>query len=81
LNLEYATSEQARKDLLDRFAIAALPLAYKWVMEDYYHRDAKDAKGRNIGHRDDFDEEMPLIAGYAYDMAEEMLRRRNEGPM
>lgn len=67
--------------LRDYLAAAALPLAYKFWMEDYYHPDgAAVAEG---DHRQDearmsFADLKTTIALQAYDMADEMMKAREE---
>ena len=63
--------------LRDYFAAKALPICYKFWMEDYYHPDCGDADIRAEEQRDDFDKDMKeLIADSAYGMADAMLKAR-----
>ena len=63
----------------DYFAAKALPVCYKFWMEDYYHPDCGDADIRAEEQRDDFDKDMKeLIADSAYGMADAMLKARGE---
>ena len=65
--------------LRDYFAAKALPVCYKFWMEDYYHPDCGDADIRAEEQRDDFDKDMKeLIADSAYGMADAMLKARGE---
>lgn len=68
--------------LRDYFAAAAMPLAYKFWMQDYYHpKNASLAEnGDNENSlRDPFDEDMKdIIALSSYDMADAMLKARDE---
>ena len=65
--------------LRDYFAAKALPVCYKFWMEDYYHPDCGDADIRAEEQRDDFDKDMKeLIADSAYGMADAILKARGE---
>lgn len=74
----YATRYAAEGMYLrDYFAAKAMPIAYKYWMEDYYHPDAPDAVLRADDQRNDFDEDtMGLIAEDAYALADAMLKAR-----
>jgi len=63
--------------LRDYFAAAAMPLMYKFWMEDYYHPDNECAENRTNGRTDINPEVMKLISDHAYVLAEEMMRSRN----
>jgi hypothetical protein len=63
--------------LRDYFAAKALPISYKFWMNDDYHPDCSDAEMRAEEDRDDFDRGMKdLIAEDAYEMADAMLKAR-----
>jgi hypothetical protein len=63
--------------LRDYFAAKALPISYKYWMNDYYHPDASDAEIRAEEERTDFTPDMQmLIAETAYEMANAMLKAR-----
>jgi len=65
--------------LRDYFAAAAMPLAYKYWMEDYYHPDNQNSFERRSDFRSDFDnDQIELIAESAYEMADWMLKKREE---
>jgi hypothetical protein len=63
--------------LRDYFAAKAMPISYKFWMNDYYHPDYSDAEMRAEEGRDGFDRGMKeLIAEEAYGMADAMLKAR-----
>ena len=65
----------------DYFAAAALPLAYKFWMEDFYHPDgAAVALGQHKINepRMELSDLKDMIALCAYDMANEMMKARNK---
>jgi len=63
--------------LRDYFAAKALPVCYRYWMNDFYHPDYEDAEDRNAEGRDDLDSNMKeLIAEYAYALADAMLKAR-----
>ena len=64
--------------LRDYFAAKALPLAYKYWMEDFYHPDNEDTDARNQDGRNGFSDNADLIADDCYFMADAMLRARKE---
>lgn len=68
--------------LRDYFAAAAMPLAYKYWMEDYYHPNSsalkEDGENKN-SPRDFFNENVRYcIALSSYDMADAMIKAREE---
>jgi len=81
VQLAFANNFQEGMQLRDYFAAAALPLAYKFWMEDYYHPDgAAVAEG---DHRQDearmsFADLKTTIALQAYYMADAMTKAREE---
>jgi hypothetical protein len=62
--------------LRDYFAAAAMPLMYKFWMEDFYHPDNEDAENRTDGRTDINPVVMKLISDHAYELAKEMMRSR-----
>ena len=62
--------------LRDYFAAAALPSAYKYCMEDYYHPDCEDAEYRRSSPRTSLEDNQESIAELAYVMADAMLKAR-----
>lgn len=72
------TPLDAPKTLRDEFAMAAMPLAYKFWMEDYYHPASEDAHNRDP-IREDFNQKVrSLVADTCYDMADEMMKARKQ---
>ena len=76
-NVYMATTKQGMT-LRDYFAAKALPLAYKYWMEDFYHPDNEDTDVRNQDGRNGFSDNADLIADDCYFMADAMLRARKE---
>jgi len=68
--------------LRDYFAAAAMPLAYKYWMQDYYHPNNsafKEDGGNKNSLRDPFHGGARYcIALSSYDMADEMMKARDE---
>ena len=65
--------------LRDFFAAKAMPVCYKFWMEDYYDPDCSDAEMRAEEPKGDFDKDMKeLIAESAYSMADAMLKARGK---
>lgn len=68
--------------LRDFFAAAAMPLAYKYWMQDYYHPNNIGLKenGENENPlRDSFDADMQeIIAICSYELADKMIKERDE---
>lgn len=64
--------------LRDYFAAKALPLAYQFWMNDFYHPDQPDAVERNADGREDFMDNYQLIADDCYAMADAMMKARDE---
>ena len=64
--------------LRDYFAAKALPLAYQFWMKDFYHPDRPDAAVRNEDGRDDFSDNMQMIAEDCYEMADAMMKAREQ---
>jgi hypothetical protein len=65
--------------LRDYFAAKALPICYQNYMHDYFHEDNSDHDIRDSSKRGEFmREEKNAIADLAYEMADAMLRARNE---
>jgi hypothetical protein len=63
----------------DYFAAKALPICYQNYMHDYFHEDNSDHDIRDSSKRGEFmREEKNAIADLAYEMADAMLRARNE---
>jgi hypothetical protein len=62
--------------LRDYFAAKALPLAYRFWFDDYFHPNAVDADLRT--QRFDLDNESAaMVAESAYELADAMLAARN----
>jgi hypothetical protein len=74
-NADEPYPDENEMTLRDYFAAKALPLAYKFWMEDYYHPDNEDAGNRTCP-RGDFPQIYSLIADSAYGMADAMLEAR-----
>lgn len=64
--------------LRDYFAAKALPITYQYWMTDYYHPDAVDADIRVSDERGSIMAVMDLMAEYAYEIADAMLKAREE---
>lgn len=64
--------------LRDYFAAKALPITYQYWMTDYYHPDAADADARVDDERGSLVAIMNLMADYAYEIADAMLKAREE---
>jgi hypothetical protein len=63
--------------LRDYFAAKALPILYKYWMQDYYHPDCPDHDIRMEDGRGSFDKGiMDLLADNAYELADAMLKAR-----
>lgn len=56
--------------LRDYFAAKALPICYQYWMTDYHHPNIVDSKDRNA--------RVKLIAEDAYDLADAMLKAREQ---
>lgn len=64
--------------LRDYFAAKALPITYQYWMTDYYHPDAVDADIRADDERGALIPIMEVMASTAYDIADAMLKAREE---
>ena len=65
--------------LRDYFAAKALPICYQYWMTDYHHPDIVDSKDRNALPKNDLDQgTKELIAEDAYDLADAMLKAREQ---
>lgn len=60
----------------DYFAAKAMPLAYKFWMEDFYHPDSVNKVEGLEYERTDFEDNISLIAESCYEMADAMLKAR-----
>lgn len=60
----------------DYFAAKAIPCAYKYWMEDYYHPQSEN--GAENEERTSLTGSMEMIAEYAYDLADAMLAEREK---
>lgn len=66
-------------DLRDYFAAKALPICYQNYMHDYFHEDHDDYIVKDRSKRGDFlKDDKYAIAEMAYEMADAMLKARNE---
>ena len=70
------TSDNLGMTLRDYFAAKAIPCAYKYWMEDYYHPQSEN--GAENEERTSLTGSMELIAAYAYDLADAMLAEREK---
>jgi hypothetical protein len=62
----------------DYFAAEALPIAYQFWMNDFYHPDRPDTAVRNEDGRDDFADNQQMIAEDCYSMADAMMEARKK---
>lgn len=62
--------------LRDYFAAKAIPCAYKYWMEDYYHPQSEN--GAENEERTSLTGSMERVAEYAYDLADAMLAARDK---
>lgn len=72
---EPLTSDYLGMSLRDYFAAKAVPCAYKYWMEDYYHPQSEN--GAENEERTSLTGSMEWIAEYAYDLADAMLAARD----
>jgi hypothetical protein len=65
--------------LRDYFAAKALPICYQNYMHDYFHPDHQNHEDRDSSNRGEFmGEDKNAIAELAYEMADAMLRAREQ---